>query len=363
VSREAVELARRSGNPAALAYALDGRVTAIANPETVEECIALAEELWDVAERMGDRERMVYGGLDKVIARVVVGDIETAAADVEAMNRVADQLGQPEQLFQTKASESMLALAAGRLAEAEELIPEFFALGTRAQPEMALPIFTLQRHTLCEFRGNLEEIEPEIGELVAAYPARPVLRCVLVHLQALLGRVEEARAGFRELAADDFAALPFDIEWLYGTSLIAEACVLLSEKDSAPVLYRSLAPWSALNAVDHPEGIRGSVARYLGQLAALRGRFDEASGHFENALAMNERMGFRPWLALTQRDFAAMLRARGRAGDAERAAQLDADARGIAGEIGLVGYFSDITQTPSHSVGAGSSSIVRQRST
>jgi hypothetical protein len=237
--------------------------------------------------------------------------------------------------IQVIASQSMLALATGRLAEAEQLIPEFFAFGNRAQPEMAVPIFTLQRHTLCEFRGSLGEIEPEIRELVAAYPARPVFRCVLVHLQAVLGQHEDASRGLRQLAPDDFAALPFDIEWLYAMSLLAEACMILQEKDHAEVLYRLLAPWATLNAVDHPEGIRGSVSRYLGQLATLRAQLNDAAKHFEDALAMNHRMGARPWLALTQRDYAAMLRARGEADDAERAAQLDAEARSIADAIGL----------------------------
>src|SRR5204863_8359968 len=57
LSREAVELARRCGNPAELAYALDARAAAIVAPDTVAECLALADELLELAERIGDRER------------------------------------------------------------------------------------------------------------------------------------------------------------------------------------------------------------------------------------------------------------------------------------------------------------------
>src|SRR5436189_2034576 len=63
LSREAVELARRTGNPAALAYALDGRCAAIVAPDTVAECLALATELREVAERIGDTDRVVHGHL------------------------------------------------------------------------------------------------------------------------------------------------------------------------------------------------------------------------------------------------------------------------------------------------------------
>jgi len=41
--------------------------------------------------------------------------------------------------------------------------------------------------------------------------------------------------------------------------------------------------------------------------------------HFEDALEMNARMGARPWLAHTQRDYARMLLARDGSGDRERA--------------------------------------------
>jgi uncharacterized protein HemY len=37
----------------------------------------------------------------------------------------------------------------------------------------------------------------------------------------------------------------------------------------------------------------------LGLLAETLKRWDEAEEHFEHALAMNERMGFQPWLART----------------------------------------------------------------
>ena len=71
-----------------------------------------------------------------------------------------------------------------------------------------------------------------------------------------------------------------------------------------------LVPWAALNAADWPEGIRGSVARYLG-ISRPRRRLGRGHRHFDNALAMNEQMGARPWLAHTQEDYARMLDARG----------------------------------------------------
>jgi tetratricopeptide (TPR) repeat protein len=56
-----------------------------------------------------------------------------------------------------------------------------------------------------------------------------------------------------------------------------------------------------------PEVAAGSVSRSLGVLAAALGRRDEGTAHFEDALAMNARMGARRWVARTQHDYGRML--------------------------------------------------------
>jgi hypothetical protein len=322
LSGEAVELARRTGNPAALAYALDGRAASIVAPDTVAECLTLGSELCEVAKRIGDRERVAAGHSHRLIAQLLVGDVRGAEVELAAASRIAQELRQPAQLWQYCASRAMLALAAGRLSEAEELVPRAFALGQRAQPTAATPVYVLQRFTLLDFRGGLEAVEPAIRELVAEYPARLMFRCALALLHARLGRTLEANRALDDLAGDDFSVLPFDQEWLYGMSLLAETSALLGDTDSASVLYRLLVPWATLNVADVGEGIRGSVARYLGILATMTKSWPEAELHFETALAMNERMGALPWLTHTRSDYARMLIGREEPGDGRRALQL-----------------------------------------
>ena len=137
------------------------------------------------------------------------------------------------------------------------------------------------------------------------------------------------------LARDEFSGVPFDQEWLYGMSLLAETAVLVDDADSAAVLHRLLLPWRTLNAVDVSEGFRGAVSRYLAMLDARLGRYDDAQLQFEAALAMNERMGARPWLAHTQYDYAQMLLARDRPGDHERAQELLGAALATYRELGM----------------------------
>lgn len=119
-------------------------------------------------------------------------------------------------------------------------------------------------------------------------------------------------------------------------SLLAEASVLVGDAGSSARLYPLLLPWADLNAVDVAEGFRGSVARYLGLLAAATGDA-AAEGHFEVALAQNARMGTRPWLARTQRDYAQMLHARNRGDDRTRARNLEGAAATTFAELGIAG--------------------------
>ena len=314
-----------------LSYALVGRAHAIVAPDTLAECLALGTELRAVALRSGDREQVVAAHMLRNLAHLLAGDSAEGRVELDAAIRVAVELRQPAQLWLVRSAEAMLALAEGRLDEADRLISRAFELGERALPDVAIPHDRLQRYALADARGRLEEIEPEIRDLAEAHPARPVFRCVHAHVLSRLGRLAEAQRALDELAVNGFAALPFDQEWLYGVSLLAETAVVLRDAAACCDLYRLLLPWHAFNAVDVAEGFRGSVARYLGLLATAAGMLGDAELHFEQALARNREMRAWPWLAATQHDYAQMLLARGHPGDAERAEELVERAGGVSG--------------------------------
>jgi DNA-binding NarL/FixJ family response regulator len=64
-------------------------------------------------------------------------------------------------------------------------------------------------------------------------------------------------------------------------------------------------------------------------------RWEEAAQHFVDALAMNARMGARPWLAHTQYQYAVMLLARNQSGDRDKAVSLLHEALTTAHELGM----------------------------
>ena len=338
LSRTAVELARGAASPTALAYALDGRLAAISAPDTIDECLALVRELRDVAERIGDPERVVNALDHKRTRQLMLGALGEAETDLETEHALFDNLRQPAQQWQVYSCRALFALASGRLTEAERLVPQAFAFGERTLPDVAAPVYWLQCHALRDFQGRLDEIAPAIRDLVDTYPTRPAFRCALAHLEARLGHVTEAGQVVADLARDDFAALPFDQEWLYGMSLLAETSCVLGDSDAGAVIYRLLVPWQAFSAADHPEGFRGSIARYLGLLATSAERWEDAERHFQQARSANAAMGARPWLAHTETDYARMLYARNGRGDRQRARALLDAARRTYRELGMDGY-------------------------
>jgi Tetratricopeptide repeat len=87
-----------------------------------------------------------------------------------------------------------------------------------------------------------------------------------------------------------------------------------------------------VNAMASGEVALGPVARYLGICAATTGRWDEAAAHFEDALAMNARLGARPLLAHTEHDYGRMLLARDDPRAAELLARAAASFRGLGME-------------------------------
>lgn len=331
MSQEAVDMARRLGSPATLAYALEGRYDANWGPAVLEGRLAIADELIQVAAAAGDAER-TYAGYDcRFIARLEQGDLPAAHRDHEAATRLADQLRQPAQLWDTAVRRAQLALFEGRFVEAEGAIHEAFEVGLPVQSANAQLAFDLQLYALRREQGRLQEVVDVVERAVAEYPAYPVWRYVFVDVLVELERRDDARAALDAAAANDYP-MYLEMQWLYALSLLPEVCRYLEAVGEAVAIHELLLPYAHRNAVLPPELCRGSVSRGLGILAATAGDWEAAARHFELALEMNAEMGARPWLAHTQYDYGRMLLDRGEP-DAARA--LLSSAGALAQELGM----------------------------
>jgi DNA-binding SARP family transcriptional activator len=332
---QALEMARRTGEPSALAYALLGYIGSRHSPDFTPEQVELAEEVVTVALEAGDIERALDGYEMHLESSIELGDISSAHADLEELTKLAEDLRQPAQDWLVAVLRTLLALLEGKFSAAEQLIAETHSLGERAQSWNAAATYGLQLYVLRRDQGCLEEVEDLVRRAVMDSPTYPIWRCVLANMLAELGATVEARAELEALAANDFSGLPFDEEWEVSLCFLAETAARLGDRDHAATLYELLLPYADRVAISYPEISVGPVSRFLGILASTTGRYDEASRHFEEALAMTERIGALPWLAHTRDDYANMLLRRGEPGDTEKARSLLDGARAAYRELGM----------------------------
>jgi tetratricopeptide (TPR) repeat protein len=336
LSAEAVAMARGLGDRAALAYALDGRYSAIWGPDTTDERMGIAEEMLEIAAAVGDAERTFQGRHYRLQVLLEHGDLVSARRDLEQNAPIAEALHQPAQRWYLASMRALLALLEGRFDDAERHIADAYEHGRAAESMHATGTVRLQRYALRREQGRAAEVADEIDEAADAYWFWPWARAAAMHLRAEVGDLDAARHAFDVCAARRFTDWPLDNDWLFGMSLFADVCTALADSDRAAALYELLAPYEDRLAMAHPIASTGSVARSLGTLATTMGRFDDAEAHLEAALAANTRWGARPWVAHTLHDLVALLAARDGPGDAARAHDALRRSAALAHELGQV---------------------------
>ena len=323
VETQAIEMARRLGDPATLVAALKARFYARGRPQDIEAHLATANELLKLADQLGDRELELEAHSWRIFDLIDLGDIAAADQEIELHMQLAERLRQPFYLYINVTSRAMRALFDGRFESAEELARRALSLGQRLRGHDAAGVFGVQMFTLRREQGRLQELAPVVRHFVQTEPQTSTWRPGLALIYSELGLEQEARHEFEQLAAHDFADLPQDSVWVMCIAYLAEVCAFLGDARRAATLYRYLTPYDGYNITLGPTAAcYGAASRYLGMLATTMSRWREAQVHFEAALELNTRMGAKPWLAHTQYAYAQMLLARYEPGDREQALEL-----------------------------------------
>lgn len=334
LSRQAVEVARRLGDPRTLAYVLDGRWAAIWGPDTTDERLVLSAELINAAEAGGDGERAFQGHHYRMICFLERGDVDGARQELAMKERIAGELRQPAQRWYLSASRALFAIFEGRLIEGEELAEQALAIGERAYSSWdarfthLVQVFLIRRE-----QGRLRELEAALRASIDEYEGSyPFVRAVAALALAEIGKDDEAAGVIDGLVDQHGVHLPRDNEWVFGMTKLAEVVATLREGDRAAILYEALAPYAGRNAIAPIEAMTGAVDRPLGLLAATLGRTAEADRHFSDAFELNRRMRAEPAAARTLLDQARVLSS-GNGRDLDRAVELLTDAAAIGRRI------------------------------
>jgi tetratricopeptide (TPR) repeat protein len=337
LSQQAVDMARRLGDPATLAYALACRQSILLGPKHLPEQLAAAREMLSLAEQSGD-PFAAYWAHDCVSMNALwMGDIPALDDEVEAMAQISEELREPWCLSNTAGVRAMRAMLDGRFEEADRLVQQTMGYAEKAWG--ALGVLLCQAISLSELGSPRERLQDAVAAIEAHLEQDDqwacFRRCRLALLYTELGREPEARDAYGRLAINQFAGLPIDRRRGPCLVFLSQLCACLQDGSGAAVLYDLLLPYSGLNIACGNHICCGSGAYFLGLLAATRCRYEDAQADFERALEFDARMGARPFVARTQHQYARMLLARDGPGDREKALTLLTQALDTAKELGM----------------------------
>jgi tetratricopeptide (TPR) repeat protein len=295
----------------------------------------VASEILDIGAGLGRPELTLEGLRVRLAAEFERGAYPAAAQTALALNELADQVRHPEFIRLAAMWDVTVASLEGRFEHAEKLSEELNRRLQRIGHPQAALILVAQTFSWRWLQGRAAEFLPIFEALSAAEPANLVWRAVTVWCLAQGGARDRAAALLGQITPQEATAADKNYLWWAAIVGLADAADLLGDRSWAEILYDLAAPYAGNTCTLGVVCSLGAVDHWLGVLAAVTGRFTEATGHLEAALRRHRDMASRPLQALTEEAYARVLSARGEPGDAERAAVLRESAMRIAGELGL----------------------------
>jgi hypothetical protein len=323
----ALAMARRVGDPKALASVLTAHLWVVAGPESLPERIALAGELVAVGREEGLPYAEVDGHHMRFLALVELGDVKAADATLaEARSAARTGRARGTVAFLVAAR----TLLAGRLEDAAAEAVRAYEVQCDAAsipPSVAESMLVRLLSCIRLVQGRLREHEGarrEMAESVTRVPA--TFSVVWAHAARERGDRDEARKAFERALDAGLLDLPHGPTWTISLTWAADICAWLEDRPRAARLYDLLAPFAGVMTYQY-----GPVARPVGRLAQTLERHDEAERHLRDAVALCERMDATAFLAMARQDLGELLL------PSPEGHRLLEQARAAAGELGMPG--------------------------
>ena len=331
LAEQAVTAARASGDLPTLIACLLAQHTAIVAPGTAGARHALAAEVADLAGSTGDHEALLEARL------LAASDLlETAdpafRVELEEFLRLAEGSHQPRFRYAGLVRRTMLALLAGRLAEADRLADQAAMLGEECGEPGVHDVRYDQGWELLTAQGRLGELAGALPQMFPdpeSAPARGARAMVLL----AAGARAEATEVATPLFGTDLARTPPDNQLLLTAVHATELVAAFGVRPAAGKLYALLLPFADQAVVSGVAiTFKGAVAHHLGVLAAMLGRAADAVGHLEQAIAVHERLGAVTWVLRSRYELAGV-----QLGDPARRAAAVAALADVASEANRIG--------------------------
>ena len=334
LAEEAVAIATASDDDAVIVRVFNNVAYPLLVPPRLEESLLRTEESLRRAERLGDPVLHFFAAHWRAQVAGQAGDIEEVERCLERLRSLADQLNQPMLSWVHTFDRAWLAIIRGDTDEAEKIATEAVSLGT-GQPD-AVFIFGAQLVMVHHQRGTLDQLRSVVEEMATSTPSvAGILSGTLAMACIEVGHIDEAHQRV-EAFADRHFELQMSAVWVTGMIFYADVVIELGDPAFAGPLFERLAPWAGQWS-NSGATAENPISHYLGGLAEVLGRYDEAEAYFAQSVRMCERLGARFFLAQTQLLWGRMLARRSGAGADGPARDLLSSARTAAVDRGWAG--------------------------
>ena len=298
LSHAALLLARQDGDPDVLYDAIDARLRLLGRPDEFQSRLALAHELKQIAQQLGDRERCFHAHMALIQPLIALGQLDDADRELAQCVQLAEALDLPRFSLQVLRLQLQRALGAGQFDEVRELTKRAVAVRgpAPASPHYLVSLYVWQTSTRVA-RGDRAWAERHALALLPKIDQSRLLRAHMAALHAACESLDAARSCYAPLLQPAVLAA-VDEDWLLMLIWIADAVIACEDRAAAQIVYSALSPHAALN-VTHVEWLMylGACDYWLGALASLLGQWRDAATHLLRAVELNERLGAQPALA------------------------------------------------------------------
>lgn len=316
LATRAVAAADRAGDRNAQVQALAAFCDAHAGPADTPLRAQASDRMLGVVRRGGNAEGQLLAHRFALVAELECGHFAAADARIEAFDRIAVRLAQPQHRWYPPLWRGLRAAMAGRLTEAAGFRAEAEAIGRQANSFNAFLLTLSQRMTLDREDCSLNEVLAVYENLLTGYV--PVqARATMAAIYADCGDLSRAQATLTPFVLTGLSDLPVDSEWLPSLSLLSRAAIACDDRAAAQLLLDALTPFADRWVID---GIGASCwgvsAELIGRLAILLGDYERAAEHLAKAGAAYAGCGALLLTSHVLRASAQLAAARGAAAEA-----------------------------------------------
>ena len=258
-------------------------------------------EAMHLGEELGNTEIRVEAMAWRVPSFVAVGDTASARRELPALRQTAEATAQPLFMHMAEQFGSAIALADGRLAEADAMAWRSYEAGQLLTGRDASGTYGIQMFGLRREQGRLAELAPVMRIITRV---RPRARAMAPGARVAARRARNGGRGGPGARADHGEGLdPFRESLWLALAHLHHRCVrglwATDGRGGTGVSRARTARGNTNVMIGQLVACYGSVDRYLGMLATTLGEWQRAEQHFEHALAQNRQMGPSTWLAHT----------------------------------------------------------------